>query len=176
MGIATILEQSTATGWCHTLVFEGSLPSWEAIRSFIHDESPAPTNLVKHDISKNRLNNRAVAGSAKLWVDQYVKTPAKIKLGTGAPPTGQTTPLTTDQDCWTPDNTTLRTCDVKDTFLTVYSEYGITYAQADINDVSYTEALLTDVDGLAWAHAIVALTKTSSQTAAVLWKIQMIGN
>lgn len=171
-----INESATAIGYCHTLVFEGSLPSWEAILSFVHELSDAPCNLVSHDIYKNRLNDRAIAASAAFWVDQYVKTPSKIKLGTGAPPAGQTTPLTTDEDCWTPDNTTARDCDVKTTFLTTYSEFVVTYDTTEINGVTYTEALLYDADGKAWAHAIINLTKTITQTAATLWKISHVGN
>jgi hypothetical protein len=104
-----------------------------------------------------------------------VRTPSKIKLGTGAPTPPQTGPLTTDTDCWTPDNATLKAVDVKTTFLTIYAEYGVTYSTSEANDVTYTEALLLNDDGVAWAHAIINLSKssTSPQTAVALWKIQV---
>jgi hypothetical protein len=125
---------------------------------------------------KNRLTNHAVASAAKLWVDQYVKTPSRIRLGTGAPTPPQTKPLATDTSCWTPDNATLKVCDVKATFLTTYSEFIVSYAQGEANDVSYTEATLEDEDGNVWAHAIVSATKTSGQTMAIIWKVRHEGN
>lgn len=165
-----IPEGAAHIGWCHALVFDGDFPSWNEIRRIVY-QGETHDRLVRHEVYKNRLNDRALAGSAKLWVDQYVKTPAKIKLGTGAPTPPQTGPLTTDEDCWTPDNTTERTCDVKTTFLTIYSEYGVTYATTELNDTDYTEALLMDEDGNAWAHAIINFSKNSNQTAVVLWKV-----
>jgi hypothetical protein len=137
-----------------------------------HDEHGA---LVREDVFKNRLSNFAVAQIAKILTDGYVKTPSQIKLGTGAPTLPQTTPLTTDIDCWTPANATIRTVDVKTTFLTTYAEYGITYQTNEINDVTYKEALLMDADGNAWAHVIINLFKATAtpQTAVVLWKIQV---
>lgn len=166
-----IVEQATAIGYCHTLVFDGPRPSWDEIFRYVHELGDAPSNLVAHDVYKNRLNQRAVAASASMWVDRYVKTPSYIKLGTGSPPGGTTTPLTTDEDCWTPDNATERECDVKTTFLSVYSEYGITYDTGELVDTPYTEALLYDADGLAWAHAIISFNKSATQTGAILWKI-----
>lgn len=171
-----INERASAIGYCHALTFEGERPSWETIMRYVHELDGAPANLVAHHVYKNRLNDRAVAASAAFWVDNYVKTPSRIKLGTGAPPSGQTTPLSTDEDCWTPDNATERECDVKTTFLTIYSEYGITYDTGELNGVTYTEALLYDEDGNAWAHAIINFTKTATQTGVVLWKIQHVGN
>jgi hypothetical protein len=164
-------ETTTAIGYCNVLTFEGERPSWDAILRYVHGVGDAPSNLVRHVEYKNRLNQRAVAASAGFWVDRYVKTPSRIKLGTGVPPAGTTGPLATDEDCWTPDNATLKECDVKTTFLSIYSEYGVTYETGEFNGTTYTEALLTDEDGNAWAHAVVNLTKTSTQQAVCLWKI-----
>jgi len=169
-----LAESHTATGYVDALVFDGPLPSMETIRSIVYDGADHE-RLVSHGQYKNRLNNNAVLGSAKLWVGEYVVLPTMIKLGTGTPTAPQTGPLTTDEDCWTPDNSTERTADVRSTFLSIYSEIGVTYEPAEAIG-TWTEALLYDADGVAWAHSIITLVKTGAQTALILWRITHTGN
>jgi hypothetical protein len=156
--VIAIEENATATGY---------------VTVEVRDETG---RLVSEQTFKNRLTNHAVACAARLWVDQYVKTPSRIRLGTGSPPSPQTKPLATDTSCWTPANDTLKSVDVKATFLTTYSEFIVSYGQNEANDLQYTEATLEDEDGNVWAHAIISAAKTSGQTMAVIWKVRHEGN
>lgn len=170
-----IPARSVSIGWVHSLVFEGDQPSWDVIRRIVYFGEPYPM-LVSHNIYKNRLTNYSVEAGARLWVDKFVKTPNTITLGTGSPPGGQDGPLATDTALWTEDATTEKTVDIKTTFMTIYSEFGATYQTTEINGTQYTEAGLFDADGNMWAHAIIDINKTSSQTATVLWKVKHEGN
>lgn len=173
-----LVDHAVATGYVHTLVFEGERPSWDEIRRYSHGIGDTPPNLVRDVVTKNRLNDRAVAASAILWSGMYAPTPSKIKLGTGAPPLGQDGPLTTDEDCWIPDDTTTRACDVKAPFLTVWTEFGVTYELDEIAGKAYSEALLMTDDGQAWAHVHLTapIEQGTNQTVVVLWKVRHQGN
>jgi len=170
-------EVATKVGIVDVAFFDGPGPTtkdeWERLIAYTHGLADAPPDLVAHETFRNRLSDHALSSMAKLMVGEYVKLPAKIKLGTGSPPAGQTTPLTTDSDCWTPDNTTVKSLDLITTFLSVYAEFGVTYATTEANGVTYTEALLYDEDGTSWAHVIINFSKTSAtpKTGVVLWKI-----
>jgi hypothetical protein len=168
------VEHASATGYVEVLTFDGPRPTLDELHRIIYDGAQHE-RLVSHIPSKNRLSNYAVGSSAALWVGQSVITPSKIKLGVGTPPAPLTGPLTTDIDCWTPVEATARDCDVVTTFLTIYSEYGITYDVGElVGQGPFTEALLYDVSGNAWAHVLLAtpLSQAANQTIVLLWKVQ----
>lgn len=160
-------DKSVAIGYVHALVFDGPAPDLDTIRRIAYSGDAG--------VYKNRLTDYAVSAAAGLWVDEYVLTPSAICLGTGTPPVGTTEPLSSDEALWQADNTTLKVCDVKAVFMTVYSEYAVTYSTGEANDVDYTEAGLFDADGNLWAHVKLNLRKSATQTAVVLWKVMHQG-
>lgn len=167
----TLTSKSVATGYVHALCFDGPVPDWDTIRRLAYTDELHP-QLTEKRLFKNTLTDYAVQAAAGLWVDKYVKTPSRIVLGTGQAPIGQTDPLPSDEALWTIDATTDRVCDVRDVFMAVYSEYGITYQTTELDPATtYTEAGLLDADGKLWAHVKLNLTKTSTQTAVILWKV-----
>lgn len=171
-------ESATSTGYVEVLTFDGPRPTLDELHRIVYDGAQHE-RLVSRCTSKNRLNDYAISSSASMWVGQFVVTPSKIKLGVGAPPSGQSGPLTTDSDCWTPAVGTERDCDVVTTFLSIYSEYGITYDVGElVGQGPFTEALLYDVNGNAWAHVAFAtpVSQAANQTLVILWKAQHSGN
>lgn len=133
-------------------------------------------DVVRTKTFKNRLTYYAVSSAARLWLGEYVPTPTRIVLGTGAPTPPLTGPSVDDTALWTADATTERACDIRTTFLTFYTEFGVNYTQGELTGTVYTEAGLFDEDGNMWAHAIIEVDQQATETAVVLWKVQHVGN
>lgn len=132
--------------------------------------------LKRKQTFKNRLTYHAVATSARLWLGESLPTPTKIVLGTGTPPPPLEGPTFDDTELWNPDPATERRCDIRTTFLTFQTEFGVNFRQGELTGTVYTEAGLFDDEGNMWAHAIVNIDQAPTESAVLLWKIQHIGD
>lgn len=155
MGVMNVDERATAIGYVEVTFSDGTAIT-----------------------AKNRLTDHARASLAALTVGEFVKTPSRIVLGVGAPTAPFTGPTPDDTALWVEVSDTRRTVDVKSTFLTYTSEFGVTYDTGEVNDVDFTEAGLEDADGVMWAHVMfeMPIRKNALQTMSVRWKILHVGN
>lgn len=128
--------------------------------------------LKRSQTFKNRLTYHAIATAARMWLGELVPTPTKIVLGTGTPPPPLTGPSFDDTALWNADPSTERTCDIRTTFLTFQTEFGVNYTQGELSGTVYTEAGLFDDAGNMWAHVVVNIDQQPTETAVMLWKIQ----
>lgn len=135
----------------------------------------------------NQIQTFALEQSASMWAGQYVKAPSAIQVGTGAPPTGQSSTTPNDGGLWTPLAGTLKMVDYSVVWLNVYTQWSITYDQTQClgavdgsnptGQISLTEAALLDADGNCWSHVMLTgVTHDNQSTLQIQWQVLQQGN
>jgi hypothetical protein len=136
---------------------------------------------------KNQIQTFAVQQAASMWAGNYVLTPSQIQVGTGSPPAGQSGTTPNDGGLWTPMAGTLKRVDYAIVFLSVYTQWSVTYQQNEAigtvttgnphAQITLTEAALLDANGNCWSHVqLTGVAHDNTSTLSIQWQILQQGD
>lgn len=144
-------------------------------------------NVLFDGTFKNQIQTYALQQAAAMWAGQYVPPINQIQVGTGSPPSGQTGTTPNDGGLWTPLAGTRLTVDYADVWLSVYTQWSVTYDQTQClgtisssnpnGQITLTEAALLDATGACISHVILnGVTHDNQSTLMIQWQVLQQGN
>lgn len=141
-----------------------------SVETRLHD---ADGSLAWSGRSPNMIVNGGLAEIANLLIGTTTSLPVYIALGTG------TTAVSVSQTALgSGDPTTWRSIAAKTKYSTYIASYETIYTTTQANGTwseigLFSNATATAFTGVLFARALISVTKTSSQTLSVSWRVQV---